>query len=311
MSLNNQNNLKLIHLSLLLCIITLISCSKDSGCESDNIARDWRITEEFIIDECSSDFNVTYSIYVFDDNIFVAYYDKNHQLSLAKRERNGEWDYEKIPEVVDWDNHKSIGIILDKNGFIHLCANMHASPLVYYRSLKAKDIHSLEKFSMVGRDETACTYPIFSSEDNRLLFHYRSGASGNGVEIFNIFDYASNSWERLLDKPLFDGEGKCNAYMVGPKMSKDGTYHVIWCWRNTSDCSTNHGLYYAYSSDFVKWYALDGFSSNVPITPSRDNYMIDDIPVGGGLINIGFQLGFTSDSAPIVVYHKYDKDDYR
>lgn len=303
----------ILKIGITLCLMAIVASCRDY----DNVLnRDnelywslWNISEISFIDNCASDVNVAYSLYTTDDYIFVAYYDKNHYLTVARRDNSGTWDYEKFPEIIDYDNHKSITMIIDANGHIHLCANMHASPLVYYRSQSPYDIHSLLKHSMIGIDENACTYPTFLLENDRLIFHYRDGGSGNGNEIFNIYNYSTKNWERLLDKPLFDGEGLCNAYIVGPKMTSDGIYHIIWCWRDTPDCSTCHGLYYAYSNDLTTWHSINGTASRIPITPSQDEFLIDDIPTKGGLINIGYQLGFNPDNKPVIAYHKYDGND--
>ena len=40
---------------------------------------------------------------------------------------------------------------------------------------------------MVGPNELKATYPKFMmTKDDRLIFHYRDGGSGNGNEIYNI-----------------------------------------------------------------------------------------------------------------------------
>lgn len=267
----------------------------------------WHVTNATFVDSCSADFAVGFSLYSKDNYIYIAYYDQNHQLSLAKKYPSGLLEYSKLPEFVDWDNHKSISLIIDNDGYLHLCANMHASPLVYYKSDNPLDINSLRKQPMLGINESKCTYPTFTSEANRLIFHYRDGGSGNGKEIFNEYIYNTKSWKRLLDKPLFDGEGKCNAYMIGPKIGPDGKYHILYCWRDTPDCSTNHGLYYAVSNDLSTWFNIQGESMQIPIKPENNIFLVDDVPVGGGLLNIGFQLGFSSqEQKPVIAYHKYD-----
>ncbi len=305
-------NLCLIKFLIFVICLFCIGCKDNDDSTTpviDNIT--WHETNATFVDSCSADFAVSFSLYSNGNNLFIAYYDKNHQLSLAKKSVSGLLEYSKLPEFVDWDNHKSISLIVDNDGYLHLCANMHASPLVYYKSDNPLDIHSLRKQPMVNMNETTCTYPQFLSEHNRLIFHYREGGSGNGNEIFNEYNYATKSWTRLLDKPLFNGEGKCNAYMVGPKIGPDGKYHIIWCWRDTPDCSTNHGLYYAVSEDLSTWVNCCGKSISIPIKPDNDEFLVDDIPVGGGLLNIGFQLGFhTLENKPVIAYHKYDNSDH-
>lgn len=299
-------------ISLSLAILFLCSCESNETGSSDIKFQNktWNIIESELIDYCASDVCVGYSIYEKDNSLIIGYYDKYHQLSLAKRSTDGKWTYSKLNEFVDFDNHKNITVIIDNDGLIHLCANMHASPLVYYISQSPFSIDDMVKISMIGIDENNCTYPQFMIESSKLLFHYRSGTSGNGNEIFNEYDYTTKTWDRLLDKPLFDGIGMCNAYFIGPILGADHYYHVIWCWRDTPDCATNHGLYYAYSNDLKDWYNIRGDISSIPIIPTDNKFIVDDIPAGGGLLNIGFNLGFDENKKPLIIYHKYDENDH-
>ena len=159
---------------------------------------------------------------------------------------------------------------------------------------------------MTGINEDKVTYPEFLLTDDRLLFHYRDGRSGNGDTYFNMYDPEQGNWEKLDSRPLFDGIGLSNSYFKGPVIGPDGKFHIIWCWRDTPDCVTNHGLYYASSNDLITWSSKTGFSKQIPITPEDSEFLIDDIKVKGGLINGGFSLGFTHDSSPLIAYHKYD-----
>ncbi len=72
---------------------------------------------------------------------------------------------------------------------------------------------------MVSDDE-APHYPTFiQGPDDELFFTYRRGISGRGDQIFNIYDNDTRKWSRLYDTPLFDGQGKMNAY-GGPRFGK-------------------------------------------------------------------------------------------
>lgn len=300
---------KLLCALFLNCLI--ISCGKeiDVLAENELFNKQWEIISNELVDSCASDLCVGYSICAKSEYVFVAYYDINHMLKIAKRNPDGIWTYCILEEKVDYDNHKSISMIIDKDDIIHLCANMHASPLVYYKGCNPFSIENLNKNPMTSANENHCTYPQFSLENDKLLFHYRDGGSGNGNEIFNQYDYLSKTWQRLLDKPLFDGENRCNAYFEGPLIGPDNKYHIIWCWRDSSDCSTNHGIYYASSSDLITWESVKGVKKDIPITPSDDMFMVDDIKPGEGLINGGFKLGFVKE-LPVIVYHKYDEADH-
>ena len=73
-----------------------------------------------------------------------------------------------------------------------------------------------------------------------------------GDQFFNVYDPASRTWRRLLDEPLFTGEGQRNAYFHGPVRDAAGGFHLCWVWRDTPDCATNHDLSYARSADLVR-----------------------------------------------------------
>lgn len=296
---------------LVICLQICISC-ESSQQEPDNnnqISIDWEISSYEFIDSCASDFAVDYAICRKNDNIIVGYYDKKHQLTLAKRDPQGCWTYTKINEFVNFDSHKYITIVIDNDGIIHLCANMHSEPLIYYKGQDPYSIDNLTKHQMIGVDEGYCTYPQFMYESQKLLFHYRNGYSGNGIEIFNEYNYITKSWERKLDRPLFDGLGQSNAYFEGPIIGPDNLYHIIWCWRDSPDCVTNHGLYYASSPDLIHWFDISGNTKEIPINPSDKQFIVDDIPVEAGLLNNVFCLGFDDLSNPLIEYQKFDDND--
>ena len=136
----------------------------------------------------------------------------------------------------------------------------HCVPLVYFRTAKPWDATTFERIeAMTGENEQRCTYPQFMrGADGRLVFHYRDGGSGNGNEIYNVYDPETKAWRRLLDRPLTDGQGKMNAYMSGPTRGPDGLFHLCWVWRDTPDCRTNHDPSYARSRDLMRWETVDG-----------------------------------------------------
>lgn len=257
-----------------------------------------------------SSFYVGYSAIEKDNKLYMAYYDSIHQMTLATCDLlSGELEYEVLPSKIGWDSHNYVTMAFDKNGYLHVAGNMHATPLVYFQSKNPYDIHSMCLVdSMVGLDEERMTYPAFmDSPDGNLIFHYRTGGSGNGSEIYNKYNLNTKKWSRLLDKHLIDGEGKRNAYMQDPVLGKDGFYHLIWVWRETADCSTNHTLSYARSKDLIHWESISGEQVELPITLDKTVLYVDDTPVKGGLFNPGIRLGFDSKDTPVIGYHKYDK----
>jgi len=273
-----------------------------------------------IADACSS-FPVGFSLLRREGWLFAAFYDPLRRITVAAR-RDGaeEWDFFKpegrwLPErgrlssITDFDSHNYLALAVDDGGHLHLSGNMHSDPLIYFRSEKPLEISSLVPIDrMTGCAEGRVTYPIFfRGPGSELLFRYRNGESGNGVDYYNVYDLQARSWSRLLDKPLLDGEGSRNAYARLPQPGPDGRWHLVWMWRESSDCSTNHTLSYARSSDLIHWERSDGTPLPIPITLAAGE-VVDPSPMKGGLINMSQDLGFDSVGRPILVYHRYDAD---
>ena len=207
--------------------------------------------------------------------------------------------------VLGWDSHNSVTLGIDKDGFIHLSGNVHVHPLTYFRSTKPNDISTLEQiFEMVGTEEKRTTYPHFMlTKEGELLYHYRDGGSGNGNEIYNIYDCETKNWSRLLDTPLTDGQGLMNAYQTQPTLLKDGWYHMYWVWRDTPDCSTNHDLSYMKSPDLKNWYNAFDEPIQMPATLDEKSLIVDPIPPEGGIINLAAKIFLDEKKNPVFVYH--------
>ncbi|MFM7207192.1 MAG: BNR repeat-containing protein, partial [Planctomycetaceae bacterium] len=206
-------------------------------------------------------------------------------------------------------------VAIDRDGFVHLAADMHVSPLVYFRSRHPLDqpfhADSFEPLHrMTGALEDRVTYPTFlHDQDGDLVFMYRHGSSGNGDQILNRYDTATRTWRRLLDAPLTSGRSDdqtMNAYLHGPLMGPDGLFHLAWVWRDTPDCDTCHDVCYARSRDLARWERSDGTPLTLPIT-SRTCEVVDPIPPGGGLLNGLLAIGFDGTRRPVLSYHKYDE----
>jgi hypothetical protein len=170
---------------------------------------------------------------------------------------------------------------------------MHNVPLIYFRSTKPLDVASLQQVkSMTAEREAHVTYPVFlKNKAGQLVFRYRDGGSGNGDDLYNVYDEKSGAWSKLIEGPLITGEGERSAYAIPPKQSPDGRFHLLWVWRDTPDCATNHSLSYARSDDLVHWSDSSGKEVKLPIT-YQSAEMIDPVPPGGGLINMNRELGF-------------------
>jgi hypothetical protein len=241
---------------------------------------------------------------------FAAFYDADRRMVTAQRKLDAAaWTFQVLPENIGWDSHNYITMVIDDDGYIHLSGNMHVDPLVYFRTEKPRDITTFKRIpSMTGELEDRTTYPrFFHDADGRLLFTYRHGKSGDGNQIYNVYDDETQTWQRLLDKPLTDGEGKRNAYLNGPITGPDGRYHLCWVWRETPDCATNHDPSYARSPDLIHWEDSAGNPLELPITLATSD-IVDPVPPGGGVINGNCCIGFDLAKRPVVTCHKYDED---
>ncbi len=281
-----------------------------------------RVIEEIELDTIWSAVQVRFHLLTKGDYQYVAYFNSEQRMAIAMR-KLGDPSFQKMilpskshepptretsSTIQGWDSHNDIVMAVDRDGCLHLAGNMHANPLTYFRAKKPHDIKSLEQIdSMTGILEDQATYPKFMNiPDGRLVFGYRYGGSGDGDEIYNVYDEKSVTWKRLHDSPLIAGEGERNAYPHGPKLGPDGFYHLLWVWRETNDASTCHDLSYARSRDMVNWETAAGEKLTLPIVLNSLGTVIDPIPMKGGIINGCHKFGFDSKNRPIISYYKHD-----
>ncbi|MES2441242.1 MAG: BNR repeat-containing protein [Pseudomonadota bacterium] len=261
------------------------------------------------VDRVWSGHSVPFALAVTPRAVIVAYYDAERRLSLASRlRRGGAWAYSKLDSVTGWDSHNGIAIAVDVRGRIHVAANMHNDPLIYFRSAAPGDIGTMRRVPVMAEAarERRVTYPVFLKDGaGRLVFKYRDGGSGNGNEIYNVLDAQTGRWRPLLAAPLTDGEGQRNAYFVGPVLGPDRWFHLTWVWRETPDAATNHDLSYARSRDLVHWQRSDGTPLALPIMLASAE-IVDPVPAGRGMINNNTVVGFDPAGAPVIAFHKFD-----
>lgn len=262
------------------------------------------------IDRVWSGHSVKSALLVTKRQIVIGYYDANRQLTLAARPlAGGAWNYQKLDTWNDWDSHNYIALGEDSAGRIHIAANMHADPLTSFRTDATGDVRTARRVEVLVdmASESRMTYPIFlHDQTGHLILKYRDGSSGNGNEIYDIFDDKAVAWSHLTTSPLVDGEGLRNAYFVGPVLGPDKRFHIAWVWRETPMAETNHDLSYASSPDLIHWFASDGRPLPLPIRLSGAE-IVDPVPVKGGMINNNTVVGFDDKGRVMITYHKYDK----
>ena len=277
------------------------------------------VPEGVLIDRVWSGHPVGFDILTDRGHQFIAYFDAERRLTVKGRSL-GETKWTSVhPEgaevarrkrmsnVTGWDSHNYLTMALDRDGCLHLSGNMHTDPLVYYRTSRPFDLTTLERIDhMTGDREQSATYPrFFTNDTGDLVFGYRDGGSGNGSDLYNIYDPKTHAWRRLFDGPLLDGEGQRSAYSMGPQRGPDGRFHLLWMWRDTPDAMTNHTLSYACSKDLIHWETSTGKPLARPITMAKAE-VIDPAKPGEGLINVVQTLGFDHEKRPVALYHRFD-----
>jgi hypothetical protein len=253
---------------------------------------------------------VGFALVTRSDQQFVAFYDADRNMTVASRKLDSQsWQIARLGTVLGWDSHNYVTMAIDDGGFLHVAGNMHAVPLIYFRTQRALDPSSFQRVtSMVGTNEQSCTYPqFFRGPSGDLIFMYRDGVSGNGNLIIDTYDLPNRAWKRLLDTPLTDGQGLRNAYPVGPIKGPDGLFHLVWTWRETPNAETNHDLSYARSRDLVHWENAAGQALALPITLASSD-IVDPVLQNGGMINNNTKVGFDAQMRPVVGYHKFDEN---
>lgn len=291
---------------ILLCASALLATFSIRPASAREAA--WRIAERSDIETVPSWFPVGFSLLTHGQRQYVAYFDAQHQMTVATRTLDqADWQKVKLDSKVGWDSHNSLTMAIDGNGDLHVSGNMHNVPLIYFRTETPGNITTLKRMSMTSEDSKHCTYPHFLSDaTGRLVFNYRDGSSGNGRRLYNVYDVKSQTWSPLLDTPLFEGEGKRNAYPSGPEIGPDKRFHIIWVWRDTPDCATNHDLSYARSPDLIHWETAAGEPVGLPMKLGTAGLIVDPIPPGGGIINGCEKLAFDTQDRPMIAYHKSD-----
>ena len=265
--------------------------------------------EAIPVDKVWSGHSVGFDLLTSEKFQYAAYYDADRNMVIAQRPLDSKtWKKALLPSKVGWDSHNYIEMALDAEGYLHVSGNMHAVPLVYFRSQKPEDITQFDRLYMTGQHEEKVTYPIFFKDKaGNLYFQYRDGGSGNGITYWNKYDTATKTWKGLFDTPLFDGESEASAYMSNPQLGPDGYFYIIWMWRLTPIANTNHNLSCIRSRDLVQWENMRGDKVPLPIQWRDSKPTVDPVGPWNGLINMSYTLSWDQNNAPCISYHKYDQ----
>lgn len=268
-----------------------------------------RVVDELEVGRIFAGTSLAATVLTHGEHQYVVHYNADQQMTIAHRTLDSrQWAKRELPLNANWNNHRGITLAVDSEGLLHLSGNMHANPLVYWRSTEPHAIDTLEEINrMVGEKEGRVTYGRFrETPHGELTYWYRYGGSGNGQRLVNVWDPQEQSWSRLLAEPLFDGLGEVNVYPSGPHRGPEGGFHYAFMWRVTPDAVTNHHISYVWSKDLKNWKTVGGKIVDLPITRATRGVVVDPVPPGEGLINMGYGVGFDAENRPVIHYHNYD-----
>jgi len=244
------------------------------------------------------------------DVVFAGYYDVERWLTVARIDlRSGRIERRRLDaRFGGWDSHLTVQLALDGQGGLHIAANMHASPLTYFRASDRDNLQGLARSTMVGSDERRVTYPTFLSlADGLLVFLYRDGVSGDGAWFANLLE--GGRWQRKLARPLFadrDIEGPVSAYPTAFVPFPDGTLRVAVMWRRPGDVAHNFRITHHVTRDLVTWVNAARRPDKLPLGPTSGD-QVDDPGIYAGLINT-HHLVADQRGRPVVSYTKYGPD---
>jgi len=249
------------------------------------------------------------SIVSYNDFQYVAYYDSNSRVVLAKR-RHGtaKWITKQTRFTGNtMDAHNAIAIMVDGRGVLHMAWDHHGNALNYCMGQKPGSLEMGPPQKMIGRDEGKVTYSEFyAMPSGDLIFVYRDGSSGDGNFVMNRYDLETGRWRRLHDN-LIDGEGQRNAYWQ-MYVSQSGVIHLSWVWRESYNVETNHDMCYAVSGDGGRtWFTSEQKRYQLPITKETAEYVMR-IPENSDLINQTSITADTNDNPYIGTYFQAADD---
>ncbi|MEV7989874.1 BNR repeat-containing protein [Micromonospora sp. NPDC085948] len=242
---------------------------------------------------------------------YAAFWDQQGYVNVSRRPTNGTWQTIRLTDyrTTTTDSHNVISIGLSHvDGSVHLSFDMHSQRFRYRKSVAgiatspdtatwSPAIFGAVQNNLAGRDMAVMTYPQFTTmPDGNLQLTIRTGESGNGNQV--LFEYRAGAWA-FVGKIMNGTTLGNNAYLFGFQYDGQGVLHMTWTVRETFDASTNHDLYYAYSTDRGRTWrsgsgALIGTADSSPISTTTTVARFWAIGQNRGLMN---QESQTVDSA--------------
>ncbi|NTV97775.1 MAG: hypothetical protein HGA70_01240 [Chlorobiaceae bacterium] len=214
-----------------------------------------------------------------------------------------------------WDSHNCINLGADRDGFLHMSYDLHASRLRYRRSKVPNDISAwTDDLPMTGFAEDKVTYPTFILPHHGLplTLLYRDGVHDKGTARMKTYDENTLTWKDHTRPILSGAEQKpwtSNAYWNNPAIGSNGSLHLSFVWRTHSigreALVNNINICYARSFDNgVNWETSRGIPFQLPITQVNAE-VIHPVSPGSNLMN-QCSMALDSKNRPHIVFYADD-----
>ncbi|GAB3537729.1 BNR repeat-containing protein [Noviherbaspirillum agri] len=213
------------------------------------------------------------------------------------------------------DAHNSISLGIDRDGYIHISYDHHATKLRYRRSSQPHAIESwTEELAMTGVNEDRVTYPTFilPRAGHPLTLLYRDGVHNKGSARLKTYSESTQSWTDRPTPILSGADQKpwtSNAYWNHPAIGSDGSLHLSFVWRTDTlgerQLVNNVNIGYAWSPDNgLNWFTSLGQPYKLPITQVNAETVWPVSP-GSNLIN-QTSMALDSHNRPHIAFYSND-----
>lgn len=261
------------------------------------------------------------NLITYNGNQYIGYWNNDAHMVLGKRPIDGAWTFytydgtngrPEITVIDDYHNFISFGI--DRDGYFHVCYDMHARPLRYRKTTSPEDVSALtDELAMTGTHETQASYPLFFNDKNGVLyFTFRNGVSENGDQYLYIYDettgwtYATGTTTQGLFMSGTTSSPVNNPYVGIPVVDSNNVIHFAWNWRESGGVTEARDMLYVKLENGV-FKKADGTVQPLPIVTANAD-IIDALPAGSGLKFALSKSGIAVDAnnLPYVTYYKKD-----
>ncbi len=265
-----QNNHKFLDTIKLISRVTLTQtgyCSDGSDRQIDGVRRFHGPMEAKIIS--------------FKDYQYIAYYEGNGDIVVARKniKTNSDWEKSILQgyQIKSEDRHNKIALsISGGDGVIHLAFDHHNTPQFNYAHSKVNvatnptaivwdnSVFVLQPNLGLKNDTGLVTYPTFYqlNTTGNLIVYWRTGGSVGGEMNLANYNSTDHQWSFIGRISSQEGTYLGKKESRGPYISKfaedaDGNLHVSWVFRERAFSDVEgkqgrfgeHGLYYAKSAD--------------------------------------------------------------